>query len=450
MLVDRPGLLFGDTIAAVATPPGRGAISLIRVSGRDSHAIVKRHVVQLPEEIRRVTLCTVVDQNGAILDRSLVTLFLEPRSFTGEDMVEIATHGGGVVSVLVMAALIGSGARQALPGEFTRRAVLNGKLDLVQAEAIGDLIDAQSQAMHTIAIRQLNGGLSQRIMALREKIIEIEALVAYDIDFPEEDDGPISRNVIAEVASELLCALDQLLSTTSAGEVVRNGVLVVIAGAPNVGKSSLFNAILGVERAIVTNIPGTTRDAIEAVIDVGSWPVRLVDTAGLRETHDTVERLGIEVSSRYLASANVVLACGDTDQKVSEAVQSVSVMTSASVIGVRTKADLGSSEALRCVSSVTGDGVSTLLESIVRALSDQHGPLLVDAPILLRERHRYAVETARREVEAFSLVWIEEQLPAPVAVAHLQAAAYALEEMIGTIDVENVLDRLFGTFCVGK
>jgi len=450
MFLNDSGLLVGDTIAAVATPPGRGAIALIRVSGKEACTLVRRHIVRWPNENRHATLSDVVDHNGALLDRALVTVFLGPQSFTGEDMVEIGVHGGEVVSALVMAALIRSGVRGALPGEFTRRAVLNGKLDLVQAEAVGDLIDAQSQAMHTVAIQQLNGKLSQRVLELRERIIELEAFLAYDIDFPEEDDGPISHGVVLNKASKLVYTLDQLLATASTGEVVRKGALVVIAGAPNVGKSSLFNAILGMERAIVTNIPGTTRDAIETVIDVGPWPVRLVDTAGLRATHDIVEQLGIEVSTRYLGSANVVLACGDTDEKVEEAVANIKAMTSASVIGVRTKADSGPSEASIRVSVVTGDGISIVLESIVGALSVQHGPLLIDAPILLRERHRYALDVARGEIEAFRLLWSQERLPAPVAATHLRIAAHALEEMIGTVDVEDILDRLFGTFCVGK
>ena len=451
MFVSDSGLSLGDTIAAIATPQGRGAVALIRISGKNAHTIARHHIIRWPREIRRVTLSDIVDQNGVVLDSALVTLFLGPRSFTGEDMVEITTHGGGVAPALVMAMLIKSGVRVALPGEFTRRAVLNGKLDLIQAEAIGDLIDAQSQAMHAVALHQLNGGLSHRIAELRGKIIELEALIAYDIDFPEEDDGPISRDMVSNKANELIHALDQLLATASTGEVVRKGALVVIAGAPNVGKSSLFNAILGMERAIVTNIPGTTRDAIEAVIDVESWPIRLVDTAGLRDTSDMVEQLGMEVSSRYLASANVILACGDTDESVDETVQDVRVMApTASVIGVRTKADLWPSNAFVRVSAVTGEGISAMLESITTALSDQHGPLSFDAPILSRERHRYAVETARGEVEEFILLWGKGQLPAPVAATCLQVAAHALEEMIGTIDVEDVLGRLFGTFCVGK
>jgi tRNA modification GTPase len=444
------GLFSLDTIAAVATAAGYGAIALIRISGVQAHVITRRHLKQWPKDIRQATLCTVVDLNGTVLDRALVTLFSAPLSFTGEDMVEITTHGGEITPALIMAALVGSGIREALPGEFTRRALLNGKLDLVQAEAIGDLIHAQSRAMHTAAIQQLNGGLSLRISELRRKIVEIESLISYDIDFPGEDDGPISEDVVANTILELLSALKQLLVTAPAGELVRKGALVVIVGAPNVGKSSLFNAVLGMERAIVTNIPGTTRDAIEAVIDVGSWPVRLVDTAGLRDTCDVVEQIGVEISSRYLASADVVLVCGDTDLVVDETIQNVTSMTSSPVIGVKTKADLGSSKVYVGVSAITGEGISIMLELIASTLSVHHGSLSADAPILIRERHRYAIEAAKKEIEAFDYAWREKHLPAPVAAVHLRSASYALEELVGTIDVEDILDQLFGTFCIGK
>src|SRR6185437_9266848 len=236
--------------------------------------------------------------------------------------------------------LTGSGARQALPGEFTRRAVLNGKLDIVQAEAIGDLIDASSHVMQRTALGQLDGGLSRRLLALRSDLLELEALIAYDVDFPEEDDGPIPRARIENTAQSVLTGLGQLLSTAPVGELVRDGAVVVIAGPPNAGKSSLFNALLGKSRAIVTEIPGTTRDALEAVIDSGKWPLRLVDTAGLRKTEDRIEKIGIEISEKYLSGAQVVLACAEDPPGLDDTRRLVSQLTHAPVISVRTKADL--------------------------------------------------------------------------------------------------------------
>ncbi|HWE40983.1 MAG TPA: GTPase, partial [Gemmatimonadaceae bacterium] len=275
----------GDTIAAIATASGRGAIALVRMSGPAAEHVASRVVFPWPTAPRVATLATIRDpESGAVADRALVTRFERGRSFTGEPMVEISTHGGPVSSALVLAAVVGAGARQALPGEFTRRAVMNGRLTLAQGEAIGDIIDATSRSAQRLALEALDGGLVRRVLALRDALLEVEALIAYDIDFPEEDDGPIAPERVARSAGEVSGLLDALIATAPAGELVRDGALVVLAGPPNAGKSSLFNALLGDARALVTPIPGTTRDAIEAVIDAPGWPLRLVDTAGLRES----------------------------------------------------------------------------------------------------------------------------------------------------------------------
>ncbi|MGI8508783.1 MAG: tRNA uridine-5-carboxymethylaminomethyl(34) synthesis GTPase MnmE [Gemmatimonadaceae bacterium] len=442
-------LASDDTIVALATPAGRGAVALVRLSGPRAHEIARQHLEPWPGKARQVTLCVVRDADGGVLDHALATVFTGPHSFTGEDVVEIATHGGVVVPTLVAAALVRSGAREALAGEFTRRAALNGKLDILQAEAIGDLIDAGSRAMQRTAIAQLDGGLSRRIDDLRAQVIGLEALIAYDIDFPEEDDGPVSRERVEAALCELLNALNNLLATAPAGELVRSGAVVVIAGAPNAGKSSLFNAMLGSARAIVTAVPGTTRDAIEAVLDTQPWPLRLVDTAGLRETDDLVERFGIEVSERYLESADVVLACGDTDAAVMEATAIISRLTTGEVIGVRTKADLATSELSTSVSAATGAGLSQLVGIISRAISTRYSGIPMEAPVLTRERQRYAVETARDEVAAFGRAW-DDGVPATVAAVHLRVATSALADVVGAVDIEDVLDRLFSSFCVGK
>lgn len=447
--IDR-AVAVTDPIVALATPNGRGAVAIVRMSGHGVLDLAARHVAPWPLEPREATLCAVRDEAGEVLDRALVTVFPAPRSFTGDDTVEIATHGGTLVPALVMGALVRSGARVADPGEFTRRAVLNGKLDLVQAEAIGDLIDARTNAMRRAALRQLDGGLSRRIEVLREEIIGLDALIAYDIDFPEEDDGPVPRERVRAATAAVLTALDTLLATAAVGEVVRDGALVVIAGAPNAGKSSLFNALLGSARAIVTEVPGTTRDAIEATIDTGTWPIRLVDTAGLRETDDTVERIGIEVSTRYLAAADVVLACGEMDADVAMTADAVAALTDAPVLRVRTKSDLMPTPEPLGVSVVSGAGLDALVRAIDAAVAERHGTLELDAPILTRERQRSAVRTAREEVTAFRDAWETDNVPVTVAAVHLGAAADALADLIGAIDVEDVLDRLFRTFCVGK
>ncbi len=450
-----PGM--DDTIVAIATATGRGAIAVIRLSGASALEIARRHISQWSDGHHQVRLAEVRGSDGSILDRALVSVFIAPNSFTGEDVVEISTHGGHIVPQSIVAALLASGARQAEAGEFTRRAVANGKIDLTQAEAIADLVDARSRGMQKAALSQLDGALSLRISELRESILQLEAYLAYDIDFPEEDDGPISQGKIIAEASATLVSLRALISTGSAGELVRDGAIVVIAGPPNVGKSSLFNALLGHSRAIVTDIPGTTRDALEAVVDAGDFPVRLVDTAGLRVSTDYVEQLGIEVSMKYLSAADIVIACGESSPQLESTVESLRTITAARILPALTKTDLVTQSAKIKptpsdtieISTVTGAGIESLLEEIQKALSAEH-PLPADTPLLTRARHLKAVELAAAELEEFITQWSSGSMPATVAAVHIRAAATSLEEMIGTVDVEHVLDVVFRSFCVGK
>ena len=352
----------------------------------------------------------------------------------------------------------------ATPGEFTRRAVLNGKLDLLQADATGDLVSASSRAAQRVALHQLDGGLTRRVLSLRNEVIALEALIAYDIDFPEEDDGPVAPERVLATAAKVIASLEQLLATSQRGELVREGALVVLAGPPNVGKSSLFNALLGESRAIVTPIPGTTRDAIEAVIDTPSWPLRLVDTAGLHEATDPVERLGVEVSANYLGRAAVVLACGDDAEALRLAATAAAHHSAAPRILVYTKSDLQSPDAdelqllqsefaaddTAAVSAETGVGVGELLEAVNAVLGRAAGALETDAPLLTHTRHRSAVARALDEVRNFHGVWCTAAAPAPVAAVHLRAAVTALEDLIGAVTVEDILDEVFRRFCVGK
>lgn len=459
-----------DTIVAVATPPGRGALSIIRLSGGQSHEIGRAVLSRWPDRPRQAVLSEARDGFGQTLDQVVVVRYDAPSSFTGEDAIEISTHGGVVVPTTVVAALIAHGARMAAPGEFTRRAVLNGKLDILQAEATADLIAAGSRAAQRVALQQLDGGLSRRITALREKVLEIEALIAYDIDFPEEDDGPVAPSRTLAALETLEGALRGLLATARGGELVREGALAVLAGAPNVGKSSLFNALIGRSRAIVTPIPGTTRDALEAVIDADPWPIRVVDTAGLRSTTDLVERLGIEVSESYVARSAVVLCCGDDEASLRAATESVRAaqrQRSADenpLIAILTKCDLardstidlstlgrelGATAAIS-VSAETGAGVQQLLMTIGAVIDGTVGLPELDAPVLTQARHQHAVAHALAELEAFRYAWRDEKLPATIAAVHLHAAGDALRDLIGGIDTEQVLDEVFRRFCVGK
>jgi tRNA modification GTPase len=394
--------------------------------------------------------------DGTVLDQALITLFRAPHSYTGEDILELSLHGGALVPTLVLNAAVAAGARQALPGEFTRRAVVNGRMDLVQAEAVADLIDARSRMAHRVAIHQLDGGLSRRIAELRNAILDVEALIAYDIDFPDEDEGVVDRRRVDDALTRTIAAVDHLLVTGNTGEMLRDGALVVIGGAPNAGKSSLFNALLGRERAIVTDIAGTTRDAIEAVIDLEGWPVRIVDTAGLREGTDLVERLGVEISERYLGNADIVILCSENAAELSLLVKRLVELTSAPVVPVLTKSDLrgasvenGVVPALE-VSALTGKGLDSLSGRLASLLSARFAPADEGAPLLTRERHRTRVAAARAELLAFRDAWAMRDLPSSVAAIHLRAAGHQLEELIGSVDVEDVLTRVFSTFCIGK
>jgi tRNA modification GTPase len=443
-----------ETIVARATPDGRSALAVIRVSGARAMEIARALGARECPPRRALRVSLHHPHTAVPLDDALMTVYVGPQSFTGEDVVEFSTHGGHVVPTLVLAACVAAGARLALPGEFTRRAVLNGKLDVLQAEAIADLIDARTVAMQQQALSQLDGGLSRRVHALRDEIIHLEALLAYDIDFPEEDDGPIAPARISQAAEQLRDALAALLATAPRAALARDGALVVLAGPPNAGKSSLFNALLGEARALVTPIPGTTRDAIDAVLDREPVPLRLVDTAGLRESDDTLERLGIEVSLRYLARARVVLACGATTEEVRLVCNAVAAHTAATILPVHTKADLLVPDAMRdpaiCYASAeTGEGLSALLTHIDGALATEAAPT-EEAIVITRERHQRGLREALDEVTRFLNGWTSGSLPATVAAVHLQSARDALAELVGIIGTDDVLDRVFADFCIGK
>jgi tRNA modification GTPase len=467
-----PDPAAADTIAALATAAGRGAVALVRVSGPAAFVVAGRVLRPAagtwPPPARRLVRAAACDPDaGRLLDHVLVAAFPGPRSYTGDDLVEVSTHGGLAAPAAVLAALVAAGARPALPGEFTRRAVLNGKLDLAQAEAVGDLIDARTDAMRAAALATLDGGLSRRVAALRDRVLDVEALVAYDVDFPEEDDGPVSRERVLAAARTAADAVDGLLATAPAGAIARDGAVVVLAGPPNAGKSSLFNALAGEARALVTEVPGTTRDALEVLIEAppaarrGSWPLRLVDTAGLRDTADRVERLGVELSERWLRRAHLVFACGETPADVAAARARVAALTDAPVLGVWTKADLRATETgaavpapvageLHEVSAESGRGCRALVEAAVEAVAARYGAPDPELPLVTRSRHRRALEEGRAELTAFVEAWSTGALPATVAAVHLRAAAHALDAVIGGVDTEDVLDRVFGSFCIGK
>ncbi len=437
-----------DTIVAVATAPGPSAIAAVRVSGPEAFLVAGELAVGFDRSrAREVRLLSLRDAAGPI-DRALVTAFPAPASFTGEDVVEFSCHGGAFTATRVLGACLAAGAREAFAGEFTRRAVVNGKLDLLQAEATGDLLMATSPAQAAQALAQLDGNLSRRLGELREAVLQAEALLAYAIDFPEEDDGPVPASQIEAALGILRGQLEALLATAADGERVRNGALVVLTGPPNVGKSSLFNALLGKDRAMVTDTPGTTRDAIEADTTIEGYPVRLVDTAGIREGGDHLEVLGMERSRRWLADAHLVVKCISGDTQTNEH----SFTTLSTVLVVATKSDVvippGPFDIV--VSAATGEGLQSLRAIVADTLfrSTPNSRSGANEPLLTRSRHR---EGVTRAIEAVTLASQQTARGEPVlAASALRQATAALLDLIDTTDRQDVFDRVFAGFCVGK
>lgn len=461
-----------DTIAAVATAPGRAALAVVRISGPSSGTVLRAllgdgtdaanegNVSEADLRPRVATLRRLTHpETGEPIDRALVTWFPGPDSYTGEDLGEISCHGGSVAPALVMDAVCAAGARPARRGEFTRRAYLNGKLDLVQVEATLDLIDARSTQMGRAALFALERGLSRRVEELRARSIELQALLAYDIDFPEEDDGPVSPERIERAAASLERRLADLLRDAPEGELLRDGALTVIAGRPNAGKSSLFNGLLGIERAIVTEEPGTTRDAIEALLSVDGYPFRLVDTAGLRPDPERIEGIGIEVARSYLGRADLVLVCVEAgrppdDEERAFLEELRDRLGTDRVLLVRTKYDLvEGSPPERAddevpVSVVQPGGLAALRRGMLSAIYEglrSHE----EAPLVTRRRHARALGRARESIAAFREAW-DAGHPPEIASTHVQDAVLALEELLGVVSTEDVLDALFSSFCVGK
>jgi len=405
--------------------------------------------------------CSVRDASGGILDTALAVFFPGPHSFTGEDLVEIHLHGNPVVVETVVRAACAAGAVPAEPGEFSRRAFHRGKMDLTQAEGLCDLIAARTEEAARSALRQMRGGIRNEIVPLRERLLSLLTLQEAAIDFAEEDDVPaITNRQLAERISEIVSQLERLLRSYEAGRRFRDGATVVIAGVANVGKSRLLNRVAGEERAIVTETPGTTRDYLHVDVSIGGVPVALIDTAGLRETADPVEREGVRRSRESVATADLVLFVLDGSRTASAEDRSAyEEIASLPHLVLRNKSDLTPAEegsgfagagkrgALR-LSAKTGEGIESLLADVAREVAPSEGAIRAHAP-LTRARQRLAVERARSALSR-AKVAAEEGLPLEFPAADVREAAGALAELLGEVAPEEVLDAIFGAFCVGK
>jgi tRNA modification GTPase len=448
-----------DTIAAVATAPGNGAISVLRLSGPEAFAIAGR-VFRGPEGSPRTQILgNLLDRDGSVLDHVLLTRFPGPRSYTGEDVVEISCHGGRVVTRAALRRLLEAGARPAQAGEFTQRAFLNGKMDLTQAEAVMDLISARTDHALRSARRQLDGALGERIGSLRRDLIHVIAHVEAHLDFPEEDIAPDTANALRVRISALSQAIDALRATADRGRWLRDGVATVLCGAPNVGKSSLLNRLLGVERAIVSESAGTTRDTIEEAIDLDGIPLRITDTAGLRESTDPVEREGMARTERCLREADLILELFDGHEPPPPPSGRVLFPDHAVHVRVLNKADLGLHPGWEtafaddtpdtvtvAVSCRTGAGLDTLRATMAARLPGLSGG---DDLVSVNARHARALDQAGVALGEAALR-LEQESPLELAAADLRDALGHLDLILGKTDVEEILDVVFGTFCIGK
>ncbi|MEW6687754.1 MAG: tRNA uridine-5-carboxymethylaminomethyl(34) synthesis GTPase MnmE [Pseudomonadota bacterium] len=437
--------VVADTIAAIATPAGRGGIGIVRVSGTRVPEIAKAVLGNLPRA-RRAEHCFFRDARGEQIDEGIALYFEAPHSYTGEPVLELQGHGGPVVMHALLAAVLDAGARLAEPGEYTRRAFLNGRIDLAQAEAVADLIDAASREAARCALRSLAGEFSAAIDALVGALTELRALTEALLDFPEEELDPLHRGDAAARLARLRAALEDMLAKCRQGSLLRTGIHVVLAGRPNVGKSSLLNRLAGEERAIVTAIPGTTRDALREPIQIDGVPLIVVDTAGLRASRDELERLGIDRARQEMARADLVLAVLDASSpeapegELPADVPRIRVLNKIDLVPGGAAGRRG--EELR-VSAKTGAGLDALRSAILEAAGWQGGG---ESVFLARERHLRALRAARAHLAAAA----GRQEQWEFFAEELRLAQEALGEITGRVSADDLLGEIFARFCIGK
>lgn len=440
------GEIARDTIAAIATPAGRGGIGVVRLSGPRVSEIAVALLGRLPEP-RSATFGAFRDQRDELIDEGVALYFPAPHSYTGEPVLELQGHGGPVVLHTLLAACLDAGARLAEPGEFTRRAFLEGKLDLAQAEAVADLIDAASREAARSALRSLTGEFSTAVAALAARLVELRALIEAMLDFPEEDIDSLHRDDASARLAQMRGALDDLLAKSRQGSLLRSGIHVVLAGRPNVGKSSLLNRLAGEERAIVTPIAGTTRDALRESIQIEGVPLIIVDTAGLRASNDVIERMGIERTQKELERADLVLAVFEAGEPAADL---EGLPEGVARIDIYNKLDLAPDfkPPLRAnravaVSAMDGQGIDLLREAILQAAGwDSPG----ESVFLARERHLRAFESARAHFEAAA----HELHRFELFAEELRLAHLALASITGEFSADELLGEIFSRFCVGK
>lgn len=447
-----------ETIVAVSTPPGRGGIGIVRLSGPQSLGIAKGLIrPRYPLEHGRARFATIPDpETSELLDEAIVTWFERPQSYTGEDLVEIAAHGSPVVLEMLVRLALRAGARLARPGEFTERAFLAGRIDLTQAEAVHDLINAQTLYQARIAAEQMGGALSRRVQPAKQKLVELIALLEAGIDFAEDDVEITPDREIVTRIDTIAGELAPLARSFEHGRLVHSGLRLAIVGRPNVGKSSLFNRLLERDRAIVTASPGTTRDLVTERLSLGGIPVELVDTAGLREAHDEAEALGILKSREALAEADIVLVVLDASVPLRRDEQElIASLTGRRALAVRNKCDLDSvAEAAPqlpiqavATSALTGEGMAALRDALAEQVRNPAGES--ESGILTSLRHFEAVQGALTSLDDVRAA-LPAGIPHEMLLLDLYTALRHLDSLTGETTADDILNRIFSTFCIGK
>ena len=472
MTQDKPSIpevtaAIVDTIAAISTPPGRGGIGIVRLSGPDS-ALFATQLVRLRQPLKhgRARLASVLDDSSDDqIDEAMVTFFAAPNSYTGDDLVEIAAHGSPVVLDLLLRRALSVGARLAEPGEFTERAFLSAKLDLTQAEAVRDLIEAQTLTQARQAASQMGGALSRRVTPIKTSLVELIALLEAGIDFAEDDIDVTPQPEIARRIDELIPPLTALEGSFARGRIVHDGLTMAIVGRPNAGKSSLFNRLVERDRAIVTPIPGTTRDLVTERISLDGIPLELVDTAGLRDTLEEIEQLGIERSRQALADAAIVLVVLDATQPLNHEERSLlSAVQNRSALVAINKSDLASDSQVQVVihtdesaaleshlpaiptSALTGDGIAILRDKILELAT---GGAAAEPGLLTNLRQQQTIVTARTALEDAARA-NNSSIPHEMILLDLYRSLWALDSLTGQTTPDDILNLIFSTFCIGK
>lgn len=446
-----------DTIAALATPVGTAALAVVRVSGPDTARLAQAIAGRAPPP-RVATHLDYHDCHGALLDDVLLTFFVGPKSYTGEDALEVSCHGNPFIAQKILGDLFNRGCRPAEPGEFTQRAFLNGRMDLSQAEAVMDLIHARSERALAAANQQLRGSLGRRMNGLIDRLLAVLARIEAYIDFPDEDLPPEDRAVVREELQRLAEETDRLLATSHYGELLREGIKTVIVGAPNVGKSSLLNRLVGRERALVSPEPGTTRDFIEERILVGPHCLRLIDTAGINPSPAPLEKLGMEKTREVVAEADLLLVVADGSAApeaeadpflaLPDGIPALIVLNKSDLVINGGAASLGRIQDVVRVSALTGAGIEALLAALGARIDALQAVVGADA-VAINARHAFSLTLAREALND-ARQKVDSGAPVELLASDLRTTLSAFGEITGKVDNERMLDQLFAMFCIGK